>query len=413
MQDKLVRFKRFWKYNLTLYQKISFVAIFFLVLSIPLMTLTVLNKVLYVSKAAPATPPVTPPITPPPTLDNFGQAVEVNGTSTNPEYIEIPHNDLLNPELNFTVEAWIKPSIPLITETQEVLGKIYNSSNSTYSYKIRMVILPQSNGIVSYYYSFQSQGNSPNCTSTPFLVTNMINETVVNNELTWKHIAAVFENGEMKFYENGIKRPSNPIATNTSFCNSTLPLQIGTGVWSGGFTGLYKGLIDEVRISNIARYVGSYIVPTTPFVPDENTKVLYHFDGDISDVVNGVNGTLIGGQFVESTVPTPIPTVTPTPSSPVPTILTTSLPAGKIGVSYTGTVRGKQLTQYTPLSMTISGLPSGLTMGTCTFKPSGLDTVITCPIAGTPLLSGSFTVNALLTDAVGGSVQKSLLLKIR
>ena len=38
--------------------------------------------------------------------------------------------------------------------------------------------------------------------------------------------------------------------------------------------------LDEVRISNIARYTGASItVPTSAFTDDENTQLLMHMDG--------------------------------------------------------------------------------------------------------------------------------------
>lgn len=40
----------------------------------------------------------------------------------------------------------------------------------------------------------------------------------------------------------------------------------------------YSGWIDEVRISRIVRYEGSFTPPIAPFIHDENTVALYPFD---------------------------------------------------------------------------------------------------------------------------------------
>lgn len=40
----------------------------------------------------------------------------------------------------------------------------------------------------------------------------------------------------------------------------------------------FKGWIDELRISNIARYGGGFARPSAPFISDANTMALYHFD---------------------------------------------------------------------------------------------------------------------------------------
>jgi hypothetical protein len=40
----------------------------------------------------------------------------------------------------------------------------------------------------------------------------------------------------------------------------------------------FHGWIDEVRFSSSLRYAGSFAPPSEPFVPDEETVALYHFD---------------------------------------------------------------------------------------------------------------------------------------
>jgi hypothetical protein len=40
----------------------------------------------------------------------------------------------------------------------------------------------------------------------------------------------------------------------------------------------YRGWIDEVRLSNVLRYQGSFARPTAQFAPDAATVALYHFD---------------------------------------------------------------------------------------------------------------------------------------
>jgi hypothetical protein len=38
--------------------------------------------------------------------------------------------------------------------------------------------------------------------------------------------------------------------------------------------------VDELRVSDVARYEGNFELPAGPFEPDEHTRVLCHFDGD-------------------------------------------------------------------------------------------------------------------------------------
>jgi len=38
--------------------------------------------------------------------------------------------------------------------------------------------------------------------------------------------------------------------------------------------------VDELRVSDVARYDASFDLPTAPFEADEHTSVLCHFEGD-------------------------------------------------------------------------------------------------------------------------------------
>lgn len=52
----------------------------------------------------------------------------------------------------------------------------------------------------------------------------------------------------------------------------------------------YSGWIDELRISNLLRYVNNFTPDTIPLVTDQNTVALYHFDEGSGDVINDVSG---------------------------------------------------------------------------------------------------------------------------
>jgi hypothetical protein len=55
------------------------------------------------------------------------------------------------------------------------------------------------------------------------------------------------------------------------------PIRIGALSITGSNRQVFKGLIDEVRISNVARYAESY-APSKRLKPDEHTLALFHFD---------------------------------------------------------------------------------------------------------------------------------------
>ena len=101
------------------------------------------------------------------------------------------------------------------------------------------------------------------------------------------HIALVNNAGTAQLYINGTAQGSST-AFSGSFGNSVSDLWVGAGV--GGYH--LNGWIDEVRISNSARYTAAFTAPTTPFVNDANTLLLIHADGtDASTVFRDDNGT--------------------------------------------------------------------------------------------------------------------------
>jgi hypothetical protein len=91
---------------------------------------------------------------------------------------------------------------------------------------------------------------------------------------TWYHAAVSRSNGDVKLFLNGVAEYS---ATNTVNVGTENRV-ISVGAWPGG-EGPMNGHIDEVRISNTARYTSNFTPSTTPFVNDDNTLLLLHMDG--------------------------------------------------------------------------------------------------------------------------------------
>lgn len=94
---------------------------------------------------------------------------------------------------------------------------------------------------------------------------------------TWHHAALQrHANNLCEMYVNGVKQNTTSTQANQMGQNSGGAI----GIFADNASVPFKGWIDEVRISNIARYSGaSFTLPTDPFVNDLNTLYLYHMDG--------------------------------------------------------------------------------------------------------------------------------------
>jgi hypothetical protein len=92
-----------------------------------------------------------------------------------------------------------------------------------------------------------------------------------------------------KLYINGTQSGSTYTAT-----NSITTLQNFITIGSNSDTpygAVLNGHIDEIRVSNTARYTANFTAPTTPFVNDANTLLLIHADGtDASTFFEDDNG---------------------------------------------------------------------------------------------------------------------------
>jgi hypothetical protein len=83
----------------------------------------------------------------------------------------------------------------------------------------------------------------------------------------WYHLAVVRSGSTITIYRDGTNVGS---ATKTGTVGNANEFKIGEG---------WNGYIDEIRVSNSARYTSNFTAPTTPFVSDANTMLLLHTDG--------------------------------------------------------------------------------------------------------------------------------------
>ncbi len=141
----------------------------------------------------------------------------------------------------------------------------------------------------------------------------------------------------------------------------------------------------------------------------------------IPDFCTGISGNCkpacVAGQCqLSCTAETPTPsltlqpTPTPTPRPNVaPVFTTTNLPRARIRTPYLGTIQATDR-DGDALTMTLSGLPKGLSRGACTRRMVRTSSTITCTITGTPTAFGIFRINASVRDARGATARNAYLL---
>ena len=110
---------------------------------------------------------------------------------------------------------------------------------------------------------------------------------------TWYHIAIARDSSsDLRFFVDGTELGSATNVTAT-FYQSSAALAIANYLNSGaGGTTPFKGYMDELRISKVARYTGTFTRSTTAFKDDVNTVLLMHMDGG-----GGINPATIYRHF--------------------------------------------------------------------------------------------------------------------
>lgn len=104
-----------------------------------------------------------------------------------------------------------------------------------------------------------------------FNIANASRITPIINATTWYHFAIVYNNTDYRCFINGtlgLTIANSTKITNTAFNN----LRFGSNAT------IYNGFIDEIRISDISRYSTTFTALNNPFIKDENTVALNHFE---------------------------------------------------------------------------------------------------------------------------------------
>lgn len=154
---------------------------------------------------------------------------------------------------NFTIEYWFYPTGYVDTLTVDMRPVLGSGAYPS--------IYPRATGATSYY------------TTGATRITSSTTATPLNQ---WSSVAVVRYSGITKLYINGVQEGIS-WADNTNYIAGNCTIACNGYSQTGALP--IVGYMDEIRISNIARYTTNYTPATEPFVGDANTLLLLHCDG--------------------------------------------------------------------------------------------------------------------------------------
>jgi len=238
--------------------------------------------------------------TKPPASETENYGLQFNGESSFVEIKSLTGEKYLQEKIDqFTIEYWMSPDLP-------------NSSN------------PVSYCVASFPFTVSLNGNNINTAITAGDSKNTIaygsgSHSPLSEGRSY-HIALVLSDGMQVIYINGKKQAdllykthngtttstTEKISLSTDKYRSKQPTGIGAGNDLSAklnYKHFFKGILDEVRISNTARYTKDF-TPDKRFNNDKNTLALYHFDEGGGDVLkdssgNGHDGKIVGAKWVK------------------------------------------------------------------------------------------------------------------
>ncbi len=212
--------------------------------------------------------------------DGVGHTITANGDVTNTraqykigsssikfdgtgDYLSTPDSDdWAHGTGNFTWEAWVRLDDVSDTGLHAIIS--HGSSSSAYNNLIWSGATSGSERGWGWYQKNGSGGELWNMWT--------LDQGSYSND-TWYHVAIVRNGNVFTLYVDGVSKVNETHTDALVDFNTTL--KIGSQDGSARF---WDGYMDEIRVSNSARYTGAFTPSTTAFTADANTKLLIHSD---------------------------------------------------------------------------------------------------------------------------------------
>ena len=176
-------------------------------------------------------------------------SIKFDGTG---DYLSIPDStDWSYGTDNLTIEMWV--NLSTTSGTQYLWSQITDSNNEHSCYISSGTIYWQA------------------LNASAWVFTGLAASTVTVSADVWTHLAFVRNGTTFSIYKDGVSGDST--TSSSAFADLAEPLEIGR---EEGGSSYINGYLDELRISNSARYTGTFTPQTTAFTADANTLLLIH-----------------------------------------------------------------------------------------------------------------------------------------
>ncbi len=149
---------------------------------------------------------------------------------------------------NITVEAWVYKTAAAVSQ-QSIVSKWDNSALNRRAYNLTL----DSNSLPIFYVS-------PDGTSS---VASRVTSSIALPLNSWVHLAGVYDGSKLYIFVNGVLQGSNNYSGGIS--NQPADFFIGAAVQFEGVTAYFDGKIDEVRVSNTARWTSGFTPPASVY----------------------------------------------------------------------------------------------------------------------------------------------------
>jgi len=159
-------------------------------------------------------------------------------------YAQIPMSESLSSFTNFTIEFWYYQT-GFSGGDERIVGTEYASSS-------RYGVDNQHGDWSSYLY------DGTNASSLDYWNPTDNTPSIIQN--TWHHFAVTYDGNNSRFFLNGIMLKEE-IASLSGFGDPNQDLVINRHTWASGSSSRLSGQLDELRISNVARYTSDFTPP--------------------------------------------------------------------------------------------------------------------------------------------------------